>query len=333
VRAGTDARPAPLAAWLATGYFALCFYRFGTLLLTLVMKPPELGTVHQFFPAFMAEFNRLMGPVCYGPAVALVLVAAALPRFGPGTFPRWAVWASVGLAGVSVAGSLLVVRPLYEELARSGFSPDRLAHLVATRMWVEVLPATGQVLLALGLLNDWLRATRPLGRGLFMALFATGFYGMGVGYVESFVNYPLWLVVGPTDWLAFRHAIPSFQSFVLVFLLPAFAPVLLLGPLAWFRPRAVPGWAVALVAAGFGWIVYITATYFVPHLQAPLDAAYSAPLIRELMRNDLLLRGPVGLLVWLLPAWMLVRAVRHPTAAATPARPAAPPGTLVAHAN
>jgi len=332
MRAGTDSRPAPLAAWLATGYFALCFYRFGTLLLTLVMKPPELGTVHQFFPAFMAEFNRLMGPVCYGPAVALVLVAAALPRFGPGTFPRGAVWASVGLAGVSVAGSLLVVRPLYEELARSGFSPDRLAHLVAVRIWIEILPATGQVLLALSLLNDWLRATRPLGRWLFMALFATGFYGMGVGYVESFVNYPLWLVVGPADWLAFRHA-PAFLSFVLVFLLPAFAPVLLLGPLAWFRPRGVPGWAVALVAAGFGWIVYITATYFVPHLQAPLDAAYSAPLIRELMHNELRLRVPLGPIIWLLPAWLLVRAVRHPATAEAPDRAAALPDTAPAHAN
>lgn len=332
MRAGADSRPAPLAAWLATGYFALCFYRFGTLLLTLVMKPPELGTVHQFFPAFMAEFNRLMGPVCYGPAVGMVLVAAALPRFGPGTFPRWAVWASVVLAGVSVAGSLLVVRPLYEELARSGFSPDRQAHLVTAQIWVEILPAIGQVLLALGLLNDWLRATRPLARWLFMALFATSFYGMGVGYVGSFIDFPLWLVVGPTDWLAFRHAI-TFQSFVLVFLLPAFAPVLLLGPLAWFRPQAVPGWAVAVVAAGFCWLVHTTATYFVPHIQAPLDAAYSAPLIRELMRNDLRLRVPVSLLVWLLPAWMLVRAVRHPTAAEAPARPVAQPDASPVHSS
>ena len=52
MRAGADFRPAPLAAWLATGYFALCFYCFGTLLLTLVVPPPELGTVHQFFSAF-----------------------------------------------------------------------------------------------------------------------------------------------------------------------------------------------------------------------------------------------------------------------------------------
>ena len=39
MRAGADFRPAPLAAWLATGYFALCFYCFGTLLLTLVVPP------------------------------------------------------------------------------------------------------------------------------------------------------------------------------------------------------------------------------------------------------------------------------------------------------
>ena len=71
---------------MATGYTALCLYRFSTLLLMFVMKIPELGTVHQFSPVFMAKFNRLIGLVRYGLAVGMV--AAALPRFGPSIFPR-----------------------------------------------------------------------------------------------------------------------------------------------------------------------------------------------------------------------------------------------------
>jgi len=263
--------------------------------------------------------------VCYVPAGLLVLATVGVLRAGPTGWPRWAGWASVGLAGASVAGTLLGLVPLYHDLAATGFTPAKLRHLAALTQAVQLAPAALLVLLALGLLNAGLRDTRPVARWVFIGVFATAYYGMGVTCVEAFVNYPGWLKVGPTDWLAFRTA--SQAHFFPVFLLPTFIPALLLVPFFWLRPKGIPLWSVAVYALGFGWIVYITATYFVPHVQVPLwKTGYSAPLIEELMRNDLRWRDSVGVLLWALPAWMLVRAVGRRVAA--PAKSPLPAGEL-----
>ena len=301
-------RQMPLGRWVPTLYFALCFYYFGAIMLTYVVRYPGLAQVHEHFAEFMASFNSRMIWGCYVPAGLLVLAAASLLRIGPAAWPRWAGWASVGLAGASVAGTLLVLVPLYHDLAATGCTPDKLRHLAAMTRVVQLAPAGLLVPLALGQLNGWLHDTRLVARWVFIGIFATAYYGMGATCVEAFVNYPGWLTVGPADWLAFRTA--SQAHFFPVFLLPTFIPTLLLVPFFWVRPQGIPLWSVAAYALGFGWIAYITATYFVPHVQLPLwKTGYSASLIKELMRNDLLWRDSVGVLLWALPAWMLVRAV------------------------
>jgi hypothetical protein len=55
-------------------------------------------------------------------------------------------------------------------------------------------------------------------------------------------------------------------------------------------------------------IFVITAIYFVPQLQAKLDAKFSKPLIEELIRNDLPLRGIAGLIFYFTTALMFFRA-------------------------
>ena len=304
--AAAQTRQTPFGRWVATLYFALCFYYFGAITLTYVVGYPGLAQGHAHFAELMASFNSRMVWVCYVPAGLLVL-AAGLLRIGPVGWPRWAGWSSVGLAGASVVGTLLVLVPRYHDLAATGYTPEKLQHLAAMTRVVQFVPAGLLVLLALGQLNDWLRDTRPVARWVFIGLFATAYYGMGVTCIEAFVNYPDWLTVGPADWLAFRAA--SQAHFFSVFLLPTFIPTLLLVPFFWLRPKGIPlGWVAAYVL-GFGWIVYITATYFVPHVQIPLNSHYSGLLIEELMRNDLRWRDSVGVLLWALPAWMLVRAM------------------------
>jgi hypothetical protein len=42
---------------------------------------------------------------------------------------------------------------------------------------------------------------------LFLVTFSVVFYGMGASFVESFVNYPTWKLIGPNEFLAFHHAL------------------------------------------------------------------------------------------------------------------------------
>ena len=312
-------RQTPLAAWLTALYFLLCFYHFGTVVLTYCIGYPGLPQLRQHLPEFMAVFNARMVPFCYLPAGLLVLAAGALGQVGPAWWPRWAGGAALGLAMVSVGGMLLLLVPAYHRLALTGATPETMRHLRLLTGAVLLLAGLHAVL-ALALLNTWLHGVRPLARWLLIALVAFGFYGMGTVCVQGQVYHPAWLAVGPADWLAFRTA--SQRLFFPVFIVPSYFPLLALLPLLMVRPHGVPLWAVVLETACFGWIAYITATYFVPHFQRPRwKTGYSAPLIEELMRNDLWWRDSVGVLLWALPAWMLVRAVGYRAAAPAPAPP------------
>ena len=306
----------PLAAYLTALYFALCFYHFGTVVLMYCIGYPGLPQLRQHLPEFMAVFNARLVPFCYLPAGLLVLAAGAVGRVGPAWWPRWAGGAALGLAVVSAGSTLLLLVPAYHRLALTGATPEAMRHLRLLTGAV-LLPAGLHAGLALVLLASWLREVRPLARGLLIVLVAFGFYGMGTVCVQGQVYHAAWLTVGPADWLAFRTA--SQKLFFPVFIVPSYFPLLALLallPLLVVRPRGVPLWAVALETACFGWIAYITAAYFVPHIQRPLwKTGFSVPLIEELIRNDHLLRGPAELILWALPVWLLVRAARAPALA------------------
>ena len=43
---------------------------------------------------------------------------------------------------------------------------------------------------------------------VFIAFVVLTFYSLGAGYLESFVNYPLWHIIGTTDrWVVYHQAL------------------------------------------------------------------------------------------------------------------------------
>ena len=54
-----------------------------------------------------------------------------------------------------------------------------------------------------------------------------------------------------------------------------------------WRPRGVPVILVLIFLLGWVWGAYLTATYFVPKIQIPLDSAYSEKLINDIVSRDI----------------------------------------------
>ncbi len=106
-------------------------------------------------------------------------------------------------------------------------------------------------------------------RVLFLAAFALMCYGTGAGFVESFVNYPSWALIGAAEFRPYHQFI---SPRVIAFLV---APVALGSVctllLLWSRPRAVPLWMVCATVALQAATWVSTAT-----IQIPIQVALSS---------------------------------------------------------
>jgi hypothetical protein len=79
---------------------------------------------------------------------------------------------------------------------------------------------------------------------LFLITFTFVFYGMGASFVESFVNYPTWKLIGAAEFRDFHQALsPLIISYMVI---PVFFTVILTGLLLWKRPTPIPKWALWL---------------------------------------------------------------------------------------
>jgi len=298
--------PSAKAPWLLLAYLVLCFRHLGAVLMLHFFNYPGFRSIHEHAGPVFETFNRRMVPFVYVPAGLLVVAALALWRQAPAGLPRRWLAVSAGLCGVSVGTTFSIAATVFAGLPATGFTAAIESRLLPWGLGLQVLPAIGAALLALGLLNRYLREARPVGRWLFIAVFALLFYSFGSSGVEADVDYAFWPFIGAADWLPYRHS-GSLGIFVGLFLLPAFLPILLKLPLIWLRPPGLAkGWVLLSLAADV-WVFYITATYFVPKLQLPLDKGFSRLLIEELLRNNFLLRGSVILAMYALMAWLFLR--------------------------
>src|SRR5687768_16524474 len=79
---------------------------------------------------------------------------------------------------------------------------------------------------------------------LFLICFALVFYGMGASFVESFVNYPTWRLIGVNEFRAYHQSLGSLV--IGYMLIPLVITTILTMLLVCFRPAPVPRWAVWL---------------------------------------------------------------------------------------
>ena len=73
---------------------------------------------------------------------------------------------------------------------------------------------------------------------------------------------------------------------------------------------------VLLSLAADAWVFFITATYFVPKIQLPLDKGFSLPLIEEFLRNNFPIRGSVIVAMYFVTAWLFLKVAPGSSSAA-----------------
>ncbi len=151
---------------------------------------------------------------------------------------------------------------------------------------------------------------------LFIVTFAVVFYGMGAAFIESFVNYPSWKLIGPDDFLTYHRAVsPLIVGYLVA---PLVFGTFLTGLLFWFRPPSIPAWAI-WTAFGLQIFVWIsTVTIQIP-IQIQLSSTgLSLPAIDKLLVTNFWLRRipytiNAGLFVWMMS--LLVRPKQSESAA------------------
>ena len=139
---------------------------------------------------------------------------------------------------------------------------------------------------------------------VFIAFIFLTFYGLGAGYLESFVNYPLWHIIGETDrWVAYHEALGP--RVVVVLAIPALALSLIANVLLFVRrPPAVPAWTVAATLLLLVVSTASTIAIQIP-IQMALDVAYDRAALDHLIWSSLWLRDIPGGIRAAIAAYML----------------------------
>jgi hypothetical protein len=157
---------------------------------------------------------------------------------------------------------------------------------------------------------------------VFIAFIVLTFYGLGAGYLESFVNYPLWYILGETDrWVAYHQALGP--RVVVVLAIPVLALSLIANVLLCvFRPPALPTWTIATTLLLLLVGIVSTLVIQIP-IQMALDVAYDRAAIDRLITSSLWLREIPGGLRAAIAAYMLYLVLPASAPAVDPLRRAA----------
>ena len=296
----------PSSIWALLFFFILSFYHFGNSMMLYFFDYACFPAIHENKTTVFQVFNDRMFYVTTIPSLLLVVSSVYLYLKRPEIISRNIIVLASILGIISVATMLFFINPIHASLMTNGFTPEIEKQLLLLAFNFELIPAIFQIILVFYMLNIYTNQTKVFGRWLYILVFASLFYSKGTGYIESFVNYPFWSVIGNTDWLPYRHSGSQLRFFG-TFLIPAFLPILLSIPLFWWRPRAFPRYCIALYWLANVWMFVITGVYFVPKVQVPLNDAYSITAITDLRTYDFPLRGTVVLFMELLLAWMFIK--------------------------
>jgi hypothetical protein len=144
---------------------------------------------------------------------------------------------------------------------------------------------------------------------LFLITFALMFYGVGASFIESFVNYPTWRLIGPREFLAYHRALGPLIIGYMV--LPMIMATVLTILLVWFRPAEIPRWAIwtSIVLQLLIW--GSTAAIQLP-IQVQLSTSgWSLPLIDQLIVTNLWFRKVPQVVNTFLFLWMMSLLLRN----------------------
>jgi hypothetical protein len=138
---------------------------------------------------------------------------------------------------------------------------------------------------------------------LFLFSFALVFYGMGASFVESFVNYPTWRLIGANEFRAYHQALSPLVIGYMV--IPKILATILTILLLWFKPAPLPRWAIwlAVVLQLIPWVSTV-AIQFPIQVQLSSDGL-SLPLIERLIFTNWWLRKVPQIINALLFLWLM----------------------------
>jgi hypothetical protein len=138
---------------------------------------------------------------------------------------------------------------------------------------------------------------------LFLVTFALVFYGMGASFVESFVNYPTWPLIGANEFRAYHRALsPLIVGYMVI---PMFVATILTILLLWFRPASIPRWMVWL-AIVLQLVVWVSTFTIQLPIQGQLSASgLSLPLIDRLRVTNFYFRRVPYIANAFLFLWMM----------------------------
>lgn len=151
------------------------------------------------------------------------------------------------------------------------------------------------------------RRTQMRDRWIFVIAFALVFYGNGAAFVESFVNYSSWHLIGEGEFTAYHQFVsPRILTFLVA---PALLGTVFTILMLWARPASIPGWAVwaAIATQAIVWVS--TATIQVPIQLQLSEQGLSRGLIERLIETNFWLRRIPYAICGGLFLWMAAQAI------------------------
>lgn len=152
------------------------------------------------------------------------------------------------------------------------------------------------------------KLSTPIGIWVFLATFCLMFYGLGASFVESFVNYPTWRLIGANEFRDYHNALgPLIIGFMVI---PMLLGTILSFVLIWVRPAAIPLWAV-LLAVACQVVVWISTAMIQLPIQFQLGTdGLSIPAIDRLILTNLWFRKVPQIIASFLFIWMMYLVLR-----------------------
>jgi hypothetical protein len=144
-------------------------------------------------------------------------------------------------------------------------------------------------------------------RWIFVIAFALVFYGNGAAFIESFVNYSSWHLIGEAEFIAYHQFIsPRILTFLVA---PALLGTAFTILMLWARPAVIPRWAVwaAITTQAIVWVS--TASIQVPIQLQLSEQGLSPGLIERLIETNFWLRRVPYAVCAGLFLWMAARAI------------------------